>query len=71
MFKVIETFSGIGSQAQALKNIGADHSVVATVEWEIAAIYAYDIIHNGPQNLKEYRHHTKQSLVDEISKYNI
>ncbi|MDK3657986.1 DNA (cytosine-5-)-methyltransferase [Staphylococcus pseudintermedius] len=71
MFKVIETFSGIGSQAQALKNIGADHSVVATVEWEIAAIYAYDIIHNGPQNFKEYRHHTKQSLVDEISKYNI
>lgn len=40
MFKVIETFSGIGSQSQALKNIGVDYSIEATVEWEIAAIYA-------------------------------
>ncbi|QQC95073.1 DNA (cytosine-5-)-methyltransferase [Mammaliicoccus sciuri] len=71
MFKVIETFSGIGSQSQALKNIGVNYSIEATVEWEIAALYAYDIIHNGPQNIKDYRHHTKQSIIEEISKYNI
>ncbi|WP_323707119.1 DNA (cytosine-5-)-methyltransferase [Mammaliicoccus vitulinus] len=71
MFKVIETFSGIGSQSQALKNIGVNYSIEATVEWEIAAIYAYDIIHNGPQNIKDYRHHTKQSIIEELSKYNI
>lgn len=71
MFKVIETFSGIGSQAQALTNIGADFSVEATVEWEIAAIYAYDIIHNGPQDLSTYRHHTKDSLVRELAQYNL
>ncbi|RIN55582.1 DNA (cytosine-5-)-methyltransferase [Staphylococcus simulans] len=71
MFKVIETFSGIGSQAQALKNIGIDFSVEAIVEWEIAAMYAYDIIHNGPQNLSKYRHHTRESLIQELSKYNI
>lgn len=71
MFKVIETFSGIGSQSQALKNIGVDYSIEATVEWEIAAIYAYDIIHNGAQNLKDYRHHTKQSIIEELSKYSI
>ncbi|MCE7782321.1 DNA (cytosine-5-)-methyltransferase [Staphylococcus xylosus] len=71
MFKVIETFSGIGSQSQALKNIGVDYSIEATVEWEIAAIYAYDIIHNGSQDLKNYRHHTKQSIIEALAKYNI
>lgn len=71
IFKVIETFSGIGSQAQALKNIGINYSVVATVEWEIGALYAYDIIHNGPQNLKPYRHHTRESILNIVSKYNL
>lgn len=71
MLRVIETFSGIGSQVQALKNIGINHEVVATVEWELAAIFAYDIIHNGPQDLTIYRHHTKESLLNIIKKYNL
>ncbi|MEK5183799.1 DNA (cytosine-5-)-methyltransferase [Solibacillus sp. FSL W7-1324] len=71
MLKVVETFSGIGSQVQALKNIGIEHEVVATVEWEIGAMYAYDIIHNGPQDLSKYRHHTKESLVNILAKYNL
>ncbi|WP_413367303.1 DNA (cytosine-5-)-methyltransferase [Lysinibacillus sp. 3P01SB] len=71
MLRVIETFSGIGSQAQALKNIGIDHSIEAIVEWEIGAMYAYDIIHNGPQDLTDYRHHTRDSLIEELSKYNL
>lgn len=71
MLKIIETFSGIGSQVQALKNIGIPHKVEAIVEWEVGAMYAYDIIHNGPQDLSLYRHHTKESLVEELSKYNI
>lgn len=71
ILKLIETFSGIGAQAQALKNIGAEFKVVATSEWEIGAIYAYDIIHNGKQDLKKYRHHTKESLIDILSKYNL
>ena len=71
MLRVIETFSGIGSQVQALKNIGVDYSVEAIVEWEIGAMYAYDIIHNGPQYLLDYRHHTRDSLVTQISGYNL
>lgn len=71
MFKVIEAFSGIGSQAQALANIGIDFEIQATVEWDIAAIYAYDIIHNGPQDLSNLRHHTKTSLLNELSKYSL
>jgi len=71
MLKIIETFSGIGSQVQALKNINIEHEVTSIVEWEIGAMYAYDILHNGPQNIKEYRHHTRDSIVKEISKYTI
>lgn len=71
MLKIIEAFSGIGSQAQALKNIGTDYDIKSIVEWEIGAMYAYDIIHNGPQDLSVYRHHNKDSLVQEISKFNI
>ncbi|HFI0263468.1 TPA: DNA (cytosine-5-)-methyltransferase, partial [Streptococcus suis] len=68
---MIETFSGIGSQSQALKNLGVDYEVVATAEWDINALYAYDIIHNGKQDLKDLRHHTKESLIKELMKFNI
>ncbi len=68
---MIETFSGIGSQSQALKNIGVDYKVVATAEWDINAMYAYDIIHNGKQEIKDLRHHTKESLIEELAKFNI
>lgn len=71
MLKIIETFSGIGSQTKALKAVGIDHTVVATVEWEIGAMYAYDIIHNGPQDLKKYRHHTRDSLIEELEQYSL
>ncbi len=71
MLRMIETFSGIGSQSQALKNIGADHEIVAIAEWDINALYAYDIMHNGMQDLKPLRHHTKGSLISEILKYNL
>lgn len=71
MLRVIETFSGIGSQAQALKNIGIDHSIEAIVEWEIGAMYAYDIMHNGPQDISTYRHHTKDSLIEALSQYTL
>ncbi|TVP89477.1 DNA cytosine methyltransferase, partial [Alkalibacterium sp.] len=75
-FKIIETFSGIGSQAKALKNIqkinpNFKYSIEATVEWEIGAMYAYDILHNGPQDLSKYDNMSKESLVAFLSKYNI
>src|SRR5699024_7593471 len=71
MLRLIETFSGIGSQLHALKNSNIEHSVEAIVEWEISAMYAYDIMHNGPQNIKKYRHHTKRSLVEKLKEYNL
>jgi len=71
VLKMIETFSGIGSQAQALKNLEIDHKVVAIAEWDINAMYAYDILHNGEQDIKSLRHHTKESLIKFLSKHNL
>lgn len=71
MLKVVEAFSGIGSQAEALKNTGIEHHIPAIIEWEMTALFAYDIMHNGPQSLKDYRFHTKQSLVQELSRHNL
>jgi len=71
VLRMIETFSGIGSQAQALKNLEIDHKVVAIAEWDINAMYVYDILHNGEQDIKSLRHHTKESLIKFLSKYNL
>ncbi|MEC6749231.1 DNA (cytosine-5-)-methyltransferase [Marinilactibacillus sp. XAAS-LB27] len=71
MLNVVETFSGIGAQTKALKKANIEHRVSATVEWEIGAIYAYDIIHHGAQHIEDYRHHTKESLIKEVSKHNL
>ncbi|WP_204254060.1 DNA (cytosine-5-)-methyltransferase [Mammaliicoccus sciuri] len=71
MLKVIEAFSGIGSQVQALKNIKVEHKVEAIIEWEIGAMYAYDIMHNGKQNITPYRHHTRDSLIKHLSQFKL
>lgn len=64
MLRVIETFSGIGSQAKALKNAGIEHKIINTVEWDVYAICAYDLIHNGPRDISPYEHLTKAELID-------
>ncbi|HEL7537291.1 TPA: DNA (cytosine-5-)-methyltransferase, partial [Enterococcus faecium] len=71
MLNVVETFSGIGAQTEALTKAGIIHRVSATVEWEIGAMYAYDIIHHGIQDWSDYRHHTRESLIEVLSKYNL
>lgn len=74
--RVIETFSGIGSQAKALqrlkeRNYNFDYDIVATVEWEIGAIYAYDILHNGPQNLSKYDKLRKEDILNLLKNKNL
>jgi DNA (cytosine-5)-methyltransferase 1 len=41
MLRVIELFAGIGSQTQALKNIGVEHEVVAISEIDKYAVQSY------------------------------
>ncbi len=47
MFKVVETFSGIGAQAKALERLGIDYEIVNTCDWDVNAIIAYCRIHKG------------------------
>jgi DNA (cytosine-5)-methyltransferase 1 len=45
--RLIEMFAGIGSQYQALKNIGANVEHHKIVEWQVNSIQAYNDIHIG------------------------
>lgn len=71
MLRVVEAFSGIGSQAKALKRAGIEHEILATVEWDINAIYAYDLIHNGTQDHSNYETVTKPQIITELSRYTL
>ncbi len=50
--RVFEAFSGIGAQAEALKRAGINHEIVATSDWFINAILAYDAIHCKNQKIE-------------------
>ncbi len=71
MFKVIETFSGIGSQAKALERIGIEHKILYTVDWDINAIIAYDLIHNGKQDLEKYNKLSHGEIIKKLKKYTL
>lgn len=71
MLKVLEAFSGIGAQAKALERQKIKHEIVNTVDWDINAIVAYDIIHNGKQDLSQYEKLSKQDLISKLNKYTL
>lgn len=62
MFKVIETFSGIGAQAKALERIGKPYKIINTCEWDINAMIAYCQIHKGRINTQKYDKITDESV---------
>jgi len=56
MLRVIELFSGLGSQTQALKNIGVEHRVIAVSDNDRFADLAYRALHDpGVLNLGDIR----------------
>lgn len=69
MLEVVESFSGIGSQVKALKNKKIEHKIVATIDWDINAIIAYDIINNGKPEINEYSLLKKDELIDILKEY--
>ena len=71
MLKIVEAFSGIGSQAKALKNLGIEYDVINIVEWDISAFMAYDIIHNGKPDITPYEALSKKELIEILSKLNL
>ena len=64
MLKVIELFAGVGSQTQALKNIGIDYEIVGISEWSINSIISYGTIHSDNKKYDISR----QEILDELSK---
>ncbi|MDR3186784.1 MAG: DNA (cytosine-5-)-methyltransferase [Christensenellaceae bacterium] len=67
--KVVELFSGIGSQAKALSNIGVKFEIVGTCEWDIHAMCVYDAIHNGVEIHEAVRDLTKEKLIKLLEPY--
>lgn len=53
--RLIELFAGIGSQTQALMNIGIAHKVVAISEIDKYAIQSYEAMHGKANNLGDIR----------------
>lgn len=53
--RLIELFAGIGSQTQALTNIGIAHKVVAISEIDKYAIQSYEAMHGTANNLGDIR----------------
>lgn len=71
MLKVVETFSGIGAQAAALRNIGIDYEIIGTADWDVNAILAYDLIHNGNPTESKYDSMSKDELLNLLSKHTL
>lgn len=66
---LVELFSGIGSQAKALKNLGLQVNTLGTSEWDVHAIAAYDVIHNSPEIPAEIEAMNKDQLLETLKKY--
>lgn len=71
IYNIVELFSGIGSQARALKNIGININVQATCEWDLHAFIAYDAIHESYEILPEVESLNKKQLLTILSKYTL
>ena len=70
-YKIVELFSGIGSQAKALQNIGLNIEVQATCEWDMHAFIAYDAIHNGTDLIESVKGLSKEAIFDQLRPYTL
>ena len=71
IYNLVELFSGIGSQAKALKNIGININVQATCEWDIHAFIAYDAIHDGCDIIPQVRKMTMEEVYKKLCSYTL
>lgn len=71
MYNIVELFSGIGSQAKALKNIGMKIGDVYTCEWDIHAFVAYDAIHNSLELPKDVMEMEKEELILKLQHFEL
>ena len=64
MLRVIELFSGIGAQAEALKELGLDYEVVATSDIDKHANLGYEAIHGKVNNLGACNQREESMMID-------
>lgn len=74
-YNLVELFSGIGSQAKALKNLGAkldfDVNTIGTCEWDIQALCAYDAIHKETTVSEKNSKLTKEEIYNELKDFTL
>jgi len=68
-YNLVEFFSGIGSQAKALKNLGVHINTLATCEWDVHAVVAYDLIHTSGKISDEIQAMDKVELLELLKNY--
>ena len=71
MYNLVELFSGIGSQAKALKNLGAEVHTAGTCEWDLHAFIAYDAIHHSPELPPDVAEMQKDDILKELQSYTL
>lgn len=69
IMNLVEFFSGIGSQAKALKNLGIQVNILGTSEWDVHAIAAYDVIHNESEMPEYIVDMKKDELLELLREY--
>lgn len=69
--RLIELFGGIGTQAMALRNIGADFEHHRLVEWEVSCIKSYKAIHMPNDNTDYSKDLSKTELQERLFCYGI
>ena len=68
--RLIELFGGIGSQAMALRDIGADFEYYRLVEFDKYAVQSYNAIHNTQHTTHDIRDiHAKDLEIKDKDKY--
>ena len=73
--KVVELFTGIGSQAKALNRLAMreniEFNILKTCEWNIHAIVAYHLIHNNGVFLDSINKMGRESLLEVLSNFSL
>lgn len=69
MYNLVEFFSGIGSQAKALRNLDQTVNLVGSSEWDVHAIIAYDLIHNGDDLDSDIAELNKEAILEVLEPY--
>lgn len=68
---IVELFSGIGSQAKALKNLGYEVNTLGTCEWDLHAFVAYDAIHESAELPNDIATMSKEDILEILSGYTL